>query len=298
MQAQANVKPLPSFLTFAKQRVDNVLNNQLKQYESVCSYLDDAMRYALFNGGKRVRSGLIYSLEQDFALPAVTLDHIAAAIECVHASSLVHDDLPALDNDAMRRGQPACHIAFNEAIAILAGDALLNLAQQILLGIPQQFTNAPKILALSQIMTQAIGSNGLIGGQAIEFANDKDKLSAETLVQLYHLKTGSLLGAGIEMSLALIEVDDSTQQLFKQLMKNLGLVFQLQDDILDCLSEQSFKQKPAVPTLVDIIGLAKTQEYKQKIYNEALENLAQLNSKGYQLTQLRTLVSFIIERDY
>ncbi len=299
---EQTVIQLPEYITLSKLRVEAAIKATFEQLPSISDYLKQAMQYSLLNGGKRIRSALIYSLEKPFNLNAAVLDKIAITIECIHASSLIHDDLPALDDDALRRGQPSCHMAFNEAIAILAGDGLLNLSHQVILSLTDTQLDEAKIIKVAKIFSHAIGTAGMIGGQALEFQPENEPVSEQTILKLYELKTGCLLGAGIQMALSVAKVSADIQNAFDKFCYHLGLAFQVQDDILDIESNSETLGKPQNSdfqadklTIVAKIGLPQAKAlfmYHSKAARAILKDLP------YDLTDLETICDFLMQRKF
>lgn len=192
--------------------------------------LHQAMRYACLDGGKRLRPSLIYATAEAYDTPLETLDFLAVAIELIHCYSLVHDDLPALDNDALRRGKPTCHKAFDEATAILVGDGLQSLAFELL-----STANTSQLIKIIQIVSKAIGPiEGMVFGQALDIESTQSKISNDVLYTLHQSKTGALINACIQCSaLACGEQDEARLSLLKDFGTSIGLAFQIQDDLLD-----------------------------------------------------------------
>lgn len=212
-----------------RQRVEDHLKGYLS-FAAVSPMLQEAMHYSVFGSGKRLRPLLLYSFGEMLSVPLDKLDAPACALELIHAYSLIHDDLPALDDDEWRRGKPSCHKMYGEAIALLAGDALQALAFECLLTAP---VDAPQLLTLLQVFAKAIGGQGMVGGQALEF--DQTITSAEEIWQtkINTLKTGALFQVALEWVAILAEVASTTRVRFTQLGSRLGELYQLQDDLCD-----------------------------------------------------------------
>ena len=265
--------------------------------------LCEAMRYSLLSGGKRVRPVLAYASAQAISGDSNTrnVDIAACAVECIHAYSLIHDDLPAMDDDDLRRGLPTCHKAYSEASAILAGDALQTLAFDALL---QAHELKPQVrLDLLQQLTNASGHKGMVMGQAIDLASVDKQVGLEHLQQMHGFKTGALIKAAVLMG-AMATEQASTQQLqaLGQYANAIGLAFQVQDDILDVIADtktlgkaQGADQALNKPTYVSLLGLAGAQEKAQQLHQEALAALA---SFGEQADALRQLSAYIINRGH
>lgn len=240
----------PSILSFSDRidhylgRVSRKLNAVLPGAEESPERLHDAMRYAVFNGGKRIRPLLVYATGECLGVDESLLDAPAAAIELVHAFSLVHDDLPAMDDDDLRRGQPTVHRRYDEATAILAADALQPLAFAVLSGMDD--APAATRVRLVRLLADACGSIGMTGGQAIDLASEGRTLSAEDLERMYGLKTGALIHAAVA-SACLLCPDLSTERALalENFARDVGVAFQIRDDVLDIEGETTVIGKPA-----------------------------------------------------
>lgn len=299
-----------SYLVERQQRIEKALEVQLAGAESVSSNLHAAMCYAVFSGGKRLRPLLVYAIGEDCGVSPSVLDVPACAVELVHTFSLVHDDLPAMDDDDWRRGKPTCHRVFDEATAVLVGDALLALAFQSLT------LNAlsPEInILMLQALTQACGAAGMTGGQDLDIHLATAKtLTPESLLNIYYLKTGAMLEASVALGvLTAIDALDfgscklSRKQIFEEyksvLVKfayALGVAFQIQDDILECdlaivdMYKLDVCEKIVYPTLV---GLTAAQSKVNELFNEAL---AALDTLPFDAMRLRALTNHIMQRKY
>jgi farnesyl diphosphate synthase/geranylgeranyl diphosphate synthase type II len=293
-----------SFDDFCQQyrdRVNNTLTELFSQTPGPAPELSKAMQYSSFNGGKRIRPLLVYAGAMALGEPSRLTDISAAAVECIHAYSLIHDDLPAMDDDDLRRGKPTCHIVFGEATAILAGDALQTLAFEWLS--QNNEANANTQLAILQTLAKASGNNGMVAGQAIDLSAVDQELNLEQLTTMHNLKTGALIDASIQMG-ALSTDMASSQQLvaLKTYAQAIGLAFQVQDDILDVTSDTETlgKQQGAdmahnKPTFVSLLGLDGAREKASKLYNDALNALS---SFDYRADYLRHLAAYIIKRQH
>ncbi len=267
------------------------------------------MRYSIFNGGKRVRPILVYAAAQAVsnnespadhtAVGSTACDIAAAALECIHAYSLIHDDLPAMDNDNLRRGKPTCHIAFDEATAILAGDALQCLAFEALANIKN--LAATEKLAMVIALAKASGDNGMVAGQAIDLAAVDNKLALAQLETMHSLKTGALIRASVELG-ARAAGNATAKQLHSLdvYARAIGLAFQVQDDILDVTASTEVlgKQQGAdealnKPTYVSLLGLTAARAKAQNLHKQAL---SALETFGEQAEPLRQLSGYIISR--
>ena len=293
------------FVADCRHRVDSALQNLLPVTMGAGERLRDAMRYSLFNGGKRVRPILVYAsgLAVGGALnPAqqASLDTIACALECIHAYSLVHDDLPAMDDDDLRRGKPTCHIAFDEATAILAGDALQTLAFELLSEAPH-LDDACKITLLQQL-TRASGVRGMVLGQAIDLAAVNHQLDLTQLETMHRHKTGALISASVAMGAIACGADEPRLHALDTYAAAIGLAFQVQDDILDVITDTATlgKQQGAdiarnKPTYVSLLGLDNARAKARELHQQALAALTEFDQRAQPL---RALSAYIIERSH
>lgn len=293
------------FVADCRQRVDGALQNLLPVTMGAGERLRDAMRYSLFNGGKRVRPILVYAsglAVSDALSPAqqASLDTIACALECIHAYSLVHDDLPAMDDDDLRRGKPTCHIAFDEATAILAGDALQTLAFELLSEAPH-LDDACKI-ALLQQLTRASGVHGMVLGQAIDLAAVNHQLDLAQLEAMHRHKTGALISASVAIGAIACGADETQLRALNTYAAAIGLAFQVQDDILDVITDTATlgKQQGAdiarnKPTYVSLLGLDNARAKAQELHQQALAALTDFDQRAQPL---RALSAYIIERSH
>jgi len=259
--------------------VDAILEQILPKPHGLHARVQEAMRYAVFAGGKRLRpflvleSARLFGAKEDGALRA------AAAIEALHTYSLVHDDLPCMDDDALRRGRPTAHIAFDEATAVLAGDALLTIAFEILAD-PATHPSAEVRCQLAARLAQAAGSNGMIGGQMIDMRAQDAAFGANEIMLLQRLKTGQLFEFSCEAGAILGEAGEADRGRLRRYARNMGLVFQITDDLLDVTStaEKTGKgvgkdQNKGKATLVSIYGVAHARAEAQRLAEAAAEEL-------------------------
>ena len=282
-------------------RVEAALDTRL-QHRSIEPRLQDAMRYALFNGGKRVRPGLVYLCNQLLGGDLDAADLPASAIEAVHSYSLVHDDLPAMDDDDLRRGKPTCHIAFDEASAILAGDALQCCAFEWLAS-PQPMLTAAVQLRMVAILARAAGDRGMVAGQAFDLAHVGQSLSLEQLQQMHRHKTGALLTAAVELGALSAGITSGDHyDALRRFGDAIGLAFQVQDDILDIEGDTATLGKPQgsdqaqnKPTFAALLGLPGAREKLQQLHAEAINALAPFGSEA---DPLRALADYIVKRDH
>ncbi len=217
-----------NFVSYQR-RINDLLKHCLSHSAPLSKPLYDAMGYAVLNGGKRLRPLYVYTLGVALGLPLQDLDHIACAIELIHAYSLIHDDLPCMDNDDWRRGKPSCHKQFGEAMALLAGDALQALAFNTLLKAPFQ---SIKVIKMLSVFAEAAGAQGMVAGQAMDFnrLGDSDRSNTESI---HSLKTGSLFGAAFQLPAIAADLPKDSTLILKNVGHRVGLAFQIQDDICD-----------------------------------------------------------------
>lgn len=282
--------------------IQDQLDIALSQYLPVgpeCGSLFQAMRYSVLGGGKRLRAFLAIVTAEAFGGTYQIVEPVACALECMHAYSLVHDDLPAMDNDVLRRGKPTCHVAFDEATAILTGDALQALAFEIL---AQPELRYPKEnqLKLIQILAEAVGTRGMVKGQAIDIASEGRAITLRELENMHALKTGALIEASVLMgALTMLDVTDRRLFSLKTFAHHLGIAFQIQDDILDITSLSSELGKTAgrdvalqKSTYPALLGLDGAKEKAIWHHREGLRALDQIAS-----SDLIELAHFIIQRN-
>ena len=236
------------------------------------SKVKDAMKYSLLAGGKRIRPLLMLRIIQSYGLDYHDYLDAACAIEMIHTYSLIHDDLPGMDNDDLRRGKPTCHRQFDEATAILAGDGLLNEAVNVIL---KANYNSELKIALLSILYQASCVNGMILGQALDIEFENKKANRKELDLIHHHKTGDLISASMQMGALVANVDDL--ETFKEIGYKIGLAFQIQDDILDVVGNSELLGKNVgsdiennKSTYVTLMGVAKSQEIADCYFNEAI----------------------------
>jgi geranylgeranyl pyrophosphate synthase len=264
--------------------------------------LFDAMAYSSGNGGKRVRPVLIYATAEALGYEGSldSLDKIAAAMEMIHCYSLVHDDLPAMDDDNLRRGHPTCHIAFDEATAILAGDALQCRAFELLTECDA--VSAELRLDLVKALTAAAGARGMVGGQAVDLASVGQEISLAQLQDMHRLKTGALIQCSVQLGAIIGGADNTQQASLRDYARAIGLCFQVQDDILDIESStevlgktQGADQALNKPTYPALMGLERAKEYAQQLRKEAVTALGGFADSAWAL---RELANYIVERKH
>jgi farnesyl diphosphate synthase len=284
-----------------RDRADAALAQRLQPPAAVPVHLHQAMRYAVLNGGKRIRPVLVYATGAALDTPLTHLDTPACAVELIHAYSLVHDDLPAMDNDDLRRGQPTCHKAWGEATAILAGDALQALAFQLLAQDAALEANPAQRLRMIEILAEASGSRGMAGGQALDLAAVGSQLTFAELEYMHIHKTGALIRAAVRLGAlgALRESDEAFRRL-DHYAKCVGLAFQIHDDVIDeagstatlgkAQGADRLRDKPTYPAL---LGLAQSRQMARDLCDEAVASLSAMDVRA---GPLRALARYIVER--
>lgn len=290
---------LPDYQT----RIDNFLTEKLNTLQINDNTLLEAMRYGLLIGGKRMRPYLAYTTGETLGADINDIDAISGALECIHAYSLLHDDLPAMDDDDLRRGKPTCHKAFDEATAILAGDSLQTLAFDILANHHFSAAMQSKQIILFQQLVNAAGYQGMCGGQALDLAATNKKITLTQLEQLHSLKTGALLEAAVLMAAECAEKASQTDKnALKQYAQFVGLAYQVRDDIIDITSSEEVLGKPAgsdlkanKSTYPALLGLQGAQDKATNLYQQALQALQDL---PYNTQALAEFATFIVKRSH
>ena len=286
-----------------QQRVNRTLDDWLPAETVNPVELHKAMRYAVLAPGKRVRPVLVYATASALGIDLKRVDGPAAAVEMIHAYSLIHDDLPAMDDDDLRRGRPTCHIEFDEATAILAGDALQALAFYVLSHDPDMTENSSARLQMIENLSLFSGSRGMAGGQAIDLAAVGKPLNIAELETMHIHKTGALIRTCIQF--AALSADTLTNEKFKALdsyAKAIGLSFQVQDDILDVIGSTETLGKPQgsdlkhnKPTFPSIIGLQASREKAAELHQQALQSLSIFDEEA---DILRYISAWFVERTH
>lgn len=284
-----------------QQRVTEKLNQYITAAHPISVQLNNAMSYGALLGGKRIRPFLVYAVGEMLGSTLESLDPLACAVECIHAYSLIHDDLPAMDNDDLRRGQATCHKKFDEATAILAGDALQSLAFDII-SIPNaQFASQTQLKMINRL-AKASGDHGMCAGQALDLAAENKQVELSSLEAIHHAKTGALIQVAVELG-ALSKPDLTTGelQLLTTFAKTIGLAFQVQDDILDVVGDTQTLGKPQGSDIAQnkstypaLLGLAQAIKKTESLQQEALHALSQL---PYNTELLESFTRYIINRD-
>ncbi len=294
---------LKDYLVYCQNRVETALERRLPNANILPQKLHTAMRYCVLGGGKRMRPMLAYCAGKTLGLAPEGLDGIACAVELIHVYSLIHDDLPAMDDDALRRGKPTCHVAFDEATAILAGDALQALAFEVLANDASIAVKPENRLKMLTMLTKASGSQGMVGGQAIDLQAVGTNLTLPELENMHIHKTGALIRASVVMAtLAQPDLDPAIATRLDNYAKCIGLSFQVKDDILDeesdtaTLGKTQGKDKDHnKPTYPALLGLAGAKQKAQELHGMALSNL---DIFGAEADLLRALSLYIIQRDH
>jgi farnesyl diphosphate synthase len=297
--SETNLLDFSAWAAGKQARIERVLNNMLPAASSTPQKLHSAMRYSALEGGKRVRALLCYAAAELCDTEAEIADAGACAVELIHAYSLVHDDMPCMDDDDLRRGKPSCHKQFDDATALLVGDALQSLAFEVL-SQPDLCTQPSHQLGMLNILAKTSGSTGMAGGQAIDLASVGKPLTQIELETMHRLKTGAL----IQAAAALGSTSGSKEQItaINIYATNIGLAFQVVDDILDVEGDTNTLGKTAgkdaqsnKPTYVSLLGLVPAKKLAQQLYDNAIKTLVPF---GDSALRLRELAKFITQRGF
>jgi farnesyl diphosphate synthase len=292
---------IPEWLRRFQERVERALAARLPAATEAPARLHEAMRYVTLGGGKRVRAGLVYAAGHAVGAPLDALDAPACAVELIHAYSLVHDDLPCMDDDDLRRGKPTCHKAYDEATALLAGDALQSLAFDLLARDAAPGVGPAQRLKMIGLLAHAAGSHGMAGGQAIDLASGGRTLALAQLEDMHLRKTGALIRAAVLLG-AHAREDLVAEKLaaLENYSHAIGLAFQITDDILDVEGQaETLGKNPGMDrargksTYPQVLGLAEAKARAQVLLSQALESLAPLGDNGGELAEL---ARFIVKR--
>jgi farnesyl diphosphate synthase len=293
--------PFAEWMATVQGRVETALAEHLPGADSIPGRLHAAMRYATLGGGKRVRPLLAFAAGELSGAAPDKLDTVACAVELIHAYSLVHDDLPCMDDDVLRRGRPTCHVEYDEPTALLVGDSLQTLAFELLAGLP---SGEPRQqLEMITLLAHASGSRGMAGGQAIDLAAVGQPLEQPELELMHALKTGALIRAAVLLgALAGQPLAAAERSQLDRFAKRAGLLFQVIDDILDCTASTATLGKTAgkdeaadKPTYVTLLGLDAARAYAEELRADALAALAIFGDRATRLTQL---ADFICHRQF
>ena len=282
-------------------RVEAALDRWLPPAAEKPGSLHEAIRYSVLGGGKRIRPLLVYASGKTFNVEPAGLDGCACAVEMIHTYSLIHDDLPAMDNDDLRRGRLTCHKAYNEATAILAGDALQALAFQVLVEDPGITVPAEQRLKMFDTLALAAGPGGMTGGQAIDLDAEDKMLTLEELQAMHARKTGALIRASVELgALCSVSIDEQQFHNVSRYADCIGLAFQIHDDILDIEGDTETLGKPQgsdlernKATYPNLLGMGGAKRAARELLDEALKYLSGFDKKAEMLRQLAT---YIVER--
>ena len=291
--------PLMVALKATSDAVERVLDPLLKVPDGPEGKVVEAMRYAMFSGGKRLRPFLVIASSELFDVAKPQALRVAAAIECVHCYSLIHDDLPAMDDDDIRRGKPTTHNEYDEATAILAGDALLSLAFEILCD-EATHPDAAVRVALIKLLAQSSGHQGMVGGQMIDLSAEEHDLGESDIYRLQRMKTGALISFSAEAGCILAGVSKKNRQSLHGYAHDLGLAFQIADDLLDIegLEDEVGKavgkdEAAGKATIVSLMGLDQARDQAQILADQAIEHLQDFGEKA---DLLRALAHFAVKR--
>jgi farnesyl diphosphate synthase len=299
----ASHEAFPELLKAWQERMERALAARLPADNEVPARLHQAMRYSTLGGGKRIRPALVFATARTLGLTEPEVEAIACAIEFVHVYSLVHDDLPAMDDDDLRRGRPTCHKAYDEATAILAGDALQSLAFQVLANdtsLPVQPATRLRLIAL---LGEVSGTCGMAGGQAIDLAAQGKQLSISEVEDMHARKTGALIRASVLMPAHCAPgLEPARYEALAGFVAPIGLAFQIQDDLLDVLGDATTLGKAAgadsvraKPTHPAVLGVAASQERVRRLHAQALHSIEPF---GAYAAPLRELAAWLLARSY
>ena len=284
-----------------QRRVEGELDRWLPPESELPQRLHAAQRYSVFGPGKRIRPALVYATAETLGVPLERVDAAACAVELIHAYSLVHDDLPAMDDDDLRRGRPTCHRAFDEATAILAGDSLQVLAFKILASHPGAPPDAASRVRLIETLAEASGTAGMAGGQALDLAAEGRSLAIHEVEQIHALKTGALIRASVLMAAHCARGLESTQlAALGEFGAAVGLAFQVQDDILDVEGDEALTGRPtgsdqarSMPTYPAVAGLEPARARVAVLHAHAAR---QLDGHGWAESPLAALADWLLSR--
>jgi farnesyl diphosphate synthase len=300
--ANGPLEPLPQALARWQQRVERELGACLPPATAVPQRLHAAQRYSVLGAGKRIRPALVYATAETLGVPLERVDAPACAVELIHCYSLIHDDLPAMDDDDLRRGRPTCHRQFDEATAILAGDSLQVLAFQCLATHPGLGNDATVRVQIMGTLATASGTAGMAGGQALDLAAEGGSLSLAELEQLHAMKTGALIRASVQMAAHCADwLSPAELQSLTTFGERVGLAFQVQDDILDIEGDVEVIGKPpgsdqarGMPTYPALVGLDAARARVRTLHAEASAALA---AHGWTASPLATLADWLLTRN-
>ncbi|MDO5355930.1 MAG: polyprenyl synthetase family protein [Conchiformibius sp.] len=283
----------------AQARTEVILERVLPPAEQLPPTLHEAMRYAVLGGGKRLRPLLVLAASELGTPVQAACEAAMAAVECIHVYSLVHDDMPAMDNDSLRRGRPTCHVRYGEAVALLVGDALQTLAFELLCN--DNKLSASRRLRMVRTLAKASGSLGMAGGQAVDLANTGCTMPQRALERMHRLKTGALIRASVLLgALSCPDLKDPDFSRLNRYADKLGLAFQVIDDVLDCEADTATLGKTAgkdaeadKATYVKLLGLSAARAYAESLAIDAVKELAPYDGRA---DRLRALAEFTVAR--
>ena len=301
LAGKAPEQAFPDWMRGVQTRIEATLSRLLPPEEAIPARLHQAMRYASLGGGKRVRPLLAFASGELTNSAPERLEIVSSAVELIHAYSLVHDDLPCMDNDVLRRGRPTCHVEYDEATALLVGDSLQSQAFELLAH--SDLGNPAQQLEMVRLLARASGSFGMAGGQAIDLGATGTPLNQPELELMHALKTGALIRAAVMLgALCGDPLTDEASEALDRFAKRAGLLFQVIDDILDCTASTATLGKTAgkdaaaeKPTYVTLMGLESAREFADELHTQALESLAIFGERGQRLIEL---TDFITHRDF
>lgn len=293
----------PALLKAWQQRCERALDVRLPASQLAPSRLHEAMRYSVLGAGKRVRPALVFATAATLGLDESVVEGAACAIEMIHAYSLIHDDLPAMDDDDLRRGRPTCHKAFDEATAILAGDALQVLAFAVLARDPTLPADAAIRITLVNLLAEASGTFGMAGGQALDLAAQGQQLDVQAVTNIHERKTGALISASVLMAAACKpDLGNESLQALGQYARSVGLAFQIQDDLLNIEGDAALLGKATGsdrqhnrPTYPIIAGVAQSHDEVRRLHAHAIDSLQLF---GNAATPLRELADWLVLRQH
>lgn len=293
-------------MVYCQERVNNYLKAYLDNLPEVAPKLRDAMAYGVLLGGKRVRPFLVYNVAKSLGIDYDLADATAAAIECIHAYSLIHDDLPAMDDDSLRRGHPTCHVKFGEATAILAGDALQTMAFEILGTAAEKFAArglTANLVEMYKVLARGSGYAGMCGGQELDLEAEGLLVSQEALEKVHRHKTGALIESAVDLGLLLNPtLPQGTKEAYASYARGIGLAFQVWDDVLDIISDTETLGKPQgsdeaeeKSTYPRLMGLEAAKKYALDLANKAKDSL---KATAHDTQVLCDFADFIVSRDH
>ena len=299
--ATAAPSPFAARVAGCKARIERVLEQALALPDPGTERLREAMRYSVLGAGKRLRPTLVYLTGESLGAPLERLDAPAAAVELIHVYSLVHDDLPAMDDDDLRRGRPTCHRAYDEATAILVGDALQSLAFAVLANEPMHGSSAQVRLEMIRVLARATGNGGMAGGQAVDLAAVGETLTVAAIENMHRRKTGALIQGSVLLGALGADVRAGPElAALERFGAEIGLAFQIQDDILDVEGDAALLGKSTgadaahrKPTYPSTVGLPAARARAKELRDTAIAALAPLGERG---AALAGLANFVVNR--